>query len=644
VTGSRARTLTPVVIAALACAAALAAGCGEEESPSLAPRSAAAALTHPFVARSTPAGYVPRRGGLYYAGPDGRFLLGGRWLFRAGGAPRSGWTPAAVPGAWNPPSDSERAMQGGVVWYRKDFVLPRGRGAFNWIARFESVNYRATVWLNGHLVGRHTGAYLPFEVPLRGVRTGAVNHLVVRVDNRTGPFDLPPLKHDSQGHTLAGWWNYGGILREVYLRRVDRVDFAGVRVTPTVRCATCPAVVRYRVALRNYSPVPQTVHLAAQYGPAAARFPAGVVPAGGTRAFSASTTIPRPILWSPPHPHLYPVAITVSAATRGATPTRAGRYVLRSGIRSISVRNGRLMLNWRYLDFRAVALHEEALGAGRVPGPGDLRRAISWVKRLGATGIRAHYPLNPQTYELADRQGLLVWSEIPVYRLTDRALARSSVQRAGLSDLRQTIAANGNHPSVLLWSVGNELNQTAPRAQSGYIARAAVVAKTADPTRPVAMAVGADPGAGCGSAYRSLDVLGLNEYYGWYGKGVTPFSRLPRYLDSVRRCQPHKALVVTEFGAEANRTGPAASKGTFGFQAQFVKRHLELLAKRRWLSGVTYFALQDFPARPDWSGGNPRPNPPWHTKGLVSAAGVPKPAFYEAQRLFRATTQFPARP
>src|SRR5207248_9961302 len=121
----------------------------------------------------------------------------------------------------------------------------------HWIIRFESVNYRATIWLNGHRVGAHVGAYVPFELDLKGIRTG-VNRLIVRVDDRRGLGDLPP----GPG---GGWWNYGGILREVYLRSVQEADLAQVQVTPELPCRTCAAVISEQASMRNLGSAPRTV-------------------------------------------------------------------------------------------------------------------------------------------------------------------------------------------------------------------------------------------------------------------------------------------------------------------------------------------------------------------------------------------------
>ena len=141
-------------------------------------------------------------------------------------------------------------MNGSVGWYRRDFTLPAGAFAGSvparfrsWIVRFESVNYDATVWLNGRRIGRHDGAYLPFEFSLKGVRAG-VNRLVVRVDDRRTGASLPP-------GPSGGWWNFGGIQREVYLRSVHRADMSVVQVRPILPCPTCAATIQEQATVAN---------------------------------------------------------------------------------------------------------------------------------------------------------------------------------------------------------------------------------------------------------------------------------------------------------------------------------------------------------------------------------------------------------
>ena len=163
----------------------------------------------------------------------------------------------------------------------------------------------------------------------------------------------------------------------------------------------------------------------------------------------------------------------------------------------------------------------------------------------------------------------------------------------------------------MLWSIGNELSSQPGPVQGAYINAAVKFAKEMDPTRPVGLAVAAYPSSLCQAAeYKPLDVLGLNEYFGWYpGPSGQIFDRtkLSGYLDAARACYPDKAMMVTEFGAEANRDGPVEEKGTWAFQQDWVNYHLGVFATKPWLSGAIYWALNEFWVRPGWEGGNPRP-------------------------------------
>ena len=618
-------TLTLALLAVLACVAP-------------APAAAAEGIT---------------RGTVYKDGPDNRYLLGGGWLFRLddgqGTAQRfqrqtgtEGWAKTSVPNAWNAGDNSAASMTGTVGWYRKDFRLPDRRSRMDWLVRFESVNYRAQVWLNGRPIGRNTGAYLPWDLrlPRRVLERQGTNRLVVRVDNRRLKTDFPPSGLTGSGDPAGGWWNYGGLLREVYLQRVDRVDVTSVVVRPELPCATCTASVLARVVIRNYGDSATSVRVAGSFGGRALNLGTRRVGARAFKSFQTRIRVPRPRLWSPADPYLYSARFTVRAGNR-----RVLGYRLKSGIRSIAVAGGKLTLNGRAVNLRGVGLHEDDPQRGFAIDSARRAQIAAQVKELGATVIRSHYPLHPELQELADRLGLLIWSEIPVYSIKTQYLKRETVRKLAARELESNILANQNHPSVMLWSIGNELSSRPGPVQSYYIERAVRQAKALDPSRPVGLAVAGYPAAGCRPQYAALDVIGINEYFGWYpgpNGQIADRDALPDYLDSVRACYPNKAIFVSEFGAEANRDGPVEEKGTYQYQQDFVNYHLGVHNSKPWLSGSFYWALQEFRVRPNWDGGNPRPNPPIHEKGLLRFDGSKKPAWFDAQRLFAATPQLGA--
>ncbi|MHB8658656.1 MAG: glycoside hydrolase family 2 protein [Solirubrobacteraceae bacterium] len=604
---------------------------------------------------STYAGAPPTAGALYTDGQTGRYLLGGTWLYRSDPADvgrsqgwwqdvadTTGWTPLTVPNSYNAGDLSPGSMSGYVGWYRRDFTLPTDAFASyvpmrarRWIIRFESVNYRATVWLNGRMIGSHAGTNLPFELDLSGLRAGT-NRLVVRVDDRHSATDLPT------GSDHGGWWNYGGILREVYLRAVQRADIAQVMVRPLLACAGCPATIEEQAQVRNVTAAPQTVQLIGSYGGARLPFGTRTIAPGASWTARAQVQLVHPHVWSLDHPTLY--RATLSLYDRlGHT---IGGYVTLSGVRSITVTpDGRLELNGRLVRLRGVELREESNATGAALNVSQLRSLMSWVRMLGATVIRSD-PLNPEIEEMADRDGILIWSEIPVTQLVAPTLLGQPEWQAGAHRLLAAdITANQNHPSVLLWSIGNELPTPATAAEASYIAGASALAHRLDPTRPVGMAVSDWPGVACQSAYAPLDVIGFNEYFGWFdaGAGATDDrDSLSPFLDAFRSCYPNKALFVSEFGFDGNRAGPVEERGTYAFQADAAAYHLRVFASKPWLSGAIYFILQDAAAFPGYRGGDPWPNPPFNEKGLVGLSGNLKPAFATVAALYHAEIQIAA--
>jgi beta-glucuronidase len=151
------------------------------------------------------------------------------------------------------------------------------------------------------------------------------------------------------------------------------------------------------------------------------------------------------------------------------------------------------------------------------------------------------------------------------------------------------------------------------------------------------------PGVPCQRAYAPLNVIGVNEYFGWFDEnnGATADrDTLGPFLDGVRACYPRQAIMVTEFGFDANQDGPVEVRGTYAFQINSASYHLGVFATKRWLAGAIWWLLQDFASAPGWSGGNPsEPDPPWVEKGLVDRYGNLKPAFATIASIYHGTSQ-----
>lgn len=593
-----------------------------------------------------PAAKKPTAGGRYFAGQDDRWTVGGSWLIRRdqGDVGRAahwerpgsaaGWKAGTVPSVWTVGDNSPESQAGGVVWYRRELQLPtvaKARSGGRWILRFERVSVSATVWVNGHKLGSHRGAYEPFElsIPASAVKRDGKVTLVVRTDSRRGLGDFPPGSRQKDGTPGGGWWNDGGIPREVTLRYADQLDLSPVQITPDLPCATCAGVVRYRVTVTNVTGGTRKAEVVARIGTRSRSLGKVKLKGGASQELTGRIDVPKPKVWSPKHPTLYVTSVEASLTSGKRKGERVSRFRGRTGIRSIKVVAGRLQLNFVNVNLRGTGIHEmdEAHGSAMTDKGQDL--LLRQARQLGLV-IRAHYPLHPRILERADREGLLVWTEIPVYQVRQSQLRKHWVRDAAIGLLKTTIQTNAYHPSVFTWSVANELTTNPGRPIERYFEDARKLTDELDRTRPLSYARQSGVKYGCIGIYGMFDLLGLNDYFGWYGGPLDPLAdpnQLGPFLDSLRACSPHEAIMITETGAEANRDGPATEAGTYGFQAAYAAYHYAVYASRPWLSGAVWWGLREFRVRPNWAGGNPLPTPPWHGKGLIDRRGVAKPAW-----------------
>jgi beta-galactosidase/beta-glucuronidase len=586
----------------------------------------AAAVAVLAVQASALAAPVPSERTLYADAPNGMFLLDQGWTTRADPddvgeqqgwmAPTatSGFTPTTIPNAFNAGDLSRRSMGGSVQWYRTTFSAPQLAGVAQWRVRFESVNTQATVWLNGTRIGNHRGAYLPFE--LAATLNPGDNELVVRVDSRGKAGDLPPANRP------RGWWNYGGILREVYLRGVRSFDLSDLHVTAA---PGNPSKAHITATLTNATaaplPAPVTFRVQGPHTDTTTIVDAGSIGPGESRQITGTIDIASPRLWSPESPTLYELTTDVPGGQR---------ITAHFGIRKWGVsRNGRLRLNGRPLALRGASFHEQTPATGAALTPDDRAELVRELQAIDANSARQHYPPHPALLEAFDRAGIVFWEQIPVWRVRDAQLGNARFRASALDALRDAVLRDRNHASVVAWSVSNETLGGASGERT-YFKAARSLLNRLDPTRLMAADKALRPLSDLPRTYRLVDAIGLNEYIGWYG-GKT--SELPRDLATVRRRFPHQAIVVTEFGAEANRSG--SSKGSYAFQRNFVAAHLRVFQHTPFLSGALVWALRDFAVAPGWAGGNPHPQPPILFKGLFKQNGSPKPVVGTVRRMFK---------
>ena len=228
------------------------------------------------------------------------------------------------------------------------------------------------------------------------------------------------------------------------------------------------------------------------------------------------------------------------------------------------------MLNGKPLNFRGFGTHEDSLDKGFAIDNAQREQQITWAREeLGATLMRSHYPLHPYYYERARRARHAGLGRGP------RLLGQDQVPQAARGAAargRELESASGPTSTTRRSSSGrsgNELSARPGPVQGYYIQRAVDSPSRWTPPARSAYAVAGYPSAGCQPEYAQLDVLGINEYFGWYSGPngqIADQTTLSDYLDSVRQCYPNKAIVITETGAEANRDGPVEERGTYQFQ------------------------------------------------------------------------------
>ncbi len=616
--------------AAAALAAAVIAGCGgAPERDTRAPEpTPARPVTAP---KPAPAPSVPRT------------LV--HWGYRADPADRGarrGWTRGqfrarlvAVPHSPNGRHvrgpTGERSYAGSVGWYRRTIAARGGRYSL----RFGSAHHRAVVWIDGRRVGEHTGAYEAFGVRAR-MRPG-YHVVVVRVDWRA------PLEQRAAGWA-RGWFNFGGLNRPATITRLSRSELGLLRIQTRLREG---GVARVGVAarVRNSGP-PRTLRVTARLTREGRTVPIPLDPVrlrtGEGANLHATIMIPDPVLWSPRDPRLWDLTLEVP----GETVVHR-----RVGLRQVRWDDGGLRLNGRRLVLAGVSVPPDAKGRGDAFTTQDVDAVVRQLRAIGANAARAQQPLPPALLERFDREGILVWQQIGPWDPAGAWSARTPARRDRATDrVRRTLDAQQTHPSVVAWSLGNEVTGNGhPAGQAQWIDATADLLHRLDPGRPVGVDLwGRHLPRAPGLLTQRLDVIGVTDYTGWYedpgAPAVVQAARVAGRLETLRALFPGRPIVVTEFGTASNRRNPTRAPGGLRYQADLLVRRVEELRRAR-VAGMLAWTLRDFALRPDFTGGSIervapqiRLVPGINEKGVFTYDGRPKPAVAALRRAFSEVT------
>jgi len=507
------------------------------------------------------------------------------------------WETIPVPSCWNVQKDLWYWYEGSAVYTRRIEFEPGAAGERVFL-RFEAAAYAAYVFLNGEYLGWHEGASTPFNFEVTG-KLRASNRLLVVVNN-TRSLDRVPTQ-------ITDWFNYGGLHRSVSLVRLPAtfIKTASVALRPDGSFATIA------VSLTADGP---DLDGEAQIDIPELGFSATLDVRGGVASDEFDLT---PELWSPDHPKLYEVHLRFGDDD----------WHDQIGFREIRVEGADIRLNGQPIFLKGVCQHEESVSHGRSLTEEEIRQNFDLAKEMGCVYLRlAHYPHNGLVARIADEVGLLLWEEVPVYWTmqfdSPEVLANADNQ------LRELILRDRNRASVIIWSVGNENPDTDDRLN--FMSSLVDTCHNLDPTRLVSAACLVDP-VGLVIADRladKLDILGINEYFGWY---EPDFSKLPRLFANSR---PTKPVVICEFGADAvaGRRGQDTELFTEDQQLAVYRQQIATLSAIPYIKGTTPWILYDFrcPRRTNLYQGY------YNRKGLLSADKTQrKPAFTAMQQWYR---------
>lgn len=488
----------------------------------------------------------------------------------------------------------------GIVWYKKVFDY-KSNNAKRLFLHFGSVNYLADVYLNGEKIGSHEGGFTPFQFEITGKVKEGQNSLIVKADNVRLHNGLPGVGYD--------WFNYGGITRDVNLIETSKTFIEDYSVQ--LKKGSLNKVLGW-VQL-NGSNVKQKIKLK--------------IPELNKTYKTESDSKRRASLefdsnlrlWSPENPKLYKVIIEAETDT----------IVDTIGFRCIEVQGNKVLLNKKPIFLKSVNIHEENPNKGtRAYSKEDALLLLNSAKELGCNLVRlAHYPHNENMIKEAEKLGLMVWSELPIYQHIQ--FSDSLVPKKMETMLKEMIHRDKNHCGVVIWSLSNETYPGTPNRNKALV-ELTQKCRAIDSTRLISHVANtqsytnnafnvSDP------LYEYSDLICINEYIGWYN----PWQGKPSDV-KWNFGYPDKPVFISEFGAEAlygSNAGPIdeASGWTEEYQKQVYTDQIEMFKTIPNLCGISPWLLFDYKSLGRM---NQVYQKGYNRKGLLSEKGEKKKAWY----------------
>ncbi|QDG74904.1 glycoside hydrolase family 2 protein [Labrenzia sp. PHM005] len=450
----------------------------------------------------------------------------------------------------------------GSTWYTRPLDVDEIAETKRTFLRFGAAAYDCKIFLNGEFVGNHYGASTPFCVELTGKLKPGRNWIMACVNN-TRTRDRVPMRN-------TDWFNYGGLYREVSVFQTPKSlikDFFLYLVPDGTYSKLCAEVtidgplIEEAVELNIPSLGIDIAVLLDETGKARIEFAAA------------------PDLWCPETPVLYDVTVTYGE----------DQVSDRVGFRQIERRGTDIVLNGEPLFLRGISVHEDDAVLGKVTSEADLHRRFDHARELGCNYLRlAHYPHHELAAQLADELGFLLWEEIPVYWAID--FENPATYRDAENQLCELIKRDRNRASVVIWSVGNENPDTDARLE--FMKGLADTAKRLDPTRLTSAACLVNHAQNRieDRLAAHIDVIGLNEYYGWYEEDFEDLAAIGENSD------PDRPVVISETGADGVIGEKGPTKGLFSedYMAEVYTKQIATLRQLAYVKGMSPWILYDF--------------------------------------------------
>jgi beta-galactosidase len=536
-----------------------------------------------------------------------------------------GWRSLDLPHDWSieGPYDSAAATTGrggylptGVGWYRRAFTVPREWRGRRVAIEFDGVYENSDVWVNGQHLGKRPYGYISFHFDLTPHLRQGQNVVAVRVDN--------------SGQPNSRWYSGSGIYRHVWLTVTDPLHIAhwGTFVTtPAVDSAAAQVAVRSRLVNESAgarSGRLRTVIVDATGKEVARTESAFHLAAGDTTEVAQQLSVAAPALWSLDTPVLYSARATVLDPAGRAVDETATPF----GVRSIAYHADRgFLLNGKRVKMLGVNLHHDGGPVGAAVPEAVWERRLELLKTMGVNAIRtAHNPPAPEFLELCDRMGFLVMNEAFdewTHGKVEHGYHRHFGEWAE-RDLVDFMRRDRNHPSVVLWSLGNEIGEQHAPGGHDVLRRLVEIAHREDATRPVTTGndhIYADDGATTVEFLKLLDVVGYNYVDRWH-------ERRELYATPDRHARPDWKMIGTESGSVWGTRGeyslggdPARVQPTYTAGMINAEQLWRFVALNDWFAGDFMWTGIDYLGESRW----PRKN---STSGVLDLVGFPDDGYF----------------